>query len=390
MHSLTQYKDQVQVALTGDIFPFLLIMLLLAGCGTGGELTPIQSATVVVDDPVIIPDSPLRSELVLDNVGLVVAMEFAADSRLFFAEKEGGIYTMNVNNPEKAVKEQVLNLEVAEGTENGLLGLALAPDFDLSHHFYVYYNVPNSDKEPIKSRIVRFTERDNQAGEETIIVDDLPATPEQRYHFGGGLTFGPDGKLYLIFGDRNMTEAARDPTQLPGSILRYNPDGTIPTDNPFPDSPVYAYGIRNGFGLAFDPESGLLYESENGANCDDELNLILPGADYGWGVHPFDMCPYPDDTGQKPVHQWSQVVAPADLMFYTNDLMPEFKGDLLVCVHNESTIVHIRLTGNGRAVRELETIEIPDQYELCRVTLTQGPDGWIYTATADRIHRIGR
>jgi glucose/arabinose dehydrogenase len=365
-------------------------MLFLAGCGIGGEPTSIQRATTVVDDFVITSDSPLRSELVLDDVGLVVAMEFAADSRLFFAEKEGGIYTMNVNNPEPAVKKQLLNLEVAEGTENGLLGLALAPDFDESHHFYVYYNVPNSDKEPIKSRIVRFTERDNQAGEETVIVDDLPASPEQRYHFGGGLTFGPDGKLYLIFGDRNMTEAARDPAQLPGSILRYNPDGTIPTDNPFPDSPVYAYGIRNGFGLAFDPQSGLLYESENGASCDDELNLILPGADYGWGVHAFDACPYPDDTGQKPLHQWSQVVAPADLMFYTSDLMPEFKGDLLVCVHNESTIVHIRLTGNGRSIRELKTIEIPGQYELCRVTLTQGPDGWIYTATADRIHRIGR
>ncbi len=274
--------------------------------------------------------------------------------------------------------------------ENGLLGLALAPDFEVSHHFYVYYNVPNGAKEPIKSRIVRYTEKDNHAGEETIIVDDLPATPEQRYHFGGGLTFGPDGKLYLIFGDRNMPEAARDPAQLPGSVLRYNPDGTIPADNPFPDSPVYAYGIRNGFGLAFHPQSGLLYESENGASCDDELNLILPGEDYGWGVHAYDACPYPDDTGQAPLHQWSQVVAPADLIFYTGDLMPEFKGDLLVCGHNESKIIHVRLTGNGRAVREINSIEIADQYELCRVSLTQGPDGWIYTATADRILRIGR
>jgi glucose/arabinose dehydrogenase len=187
-----------------------------------------------------------------------------------------------------------------------------------------------------------------------------------------------------------MTDAARDPAQLPGSVLRYNLDGTIPDDNPFPNSPVYAYGIRNGFGLAFDPQSGQLYESENGASCDDELNLILPGADYGWGVHAYDACPYPDDTGESPVYQWTRVVAPADLMFYTSDLMPEFQGDLLICGHNESKIFHVRLTGNGRAVREMNTVEIPGQYELCRVTLTQGPDGWIYTATADRLLRIGR
>ena len=187
-----------------------------------------------------------------------------------------------------------------------------------------------------------------------------------------------------------MTDAARDPGQLPGSVLRYNIDGTIPADNPFPNSPVYAYGIRNGFGLAFHPKTGQLYETENGASCDDELNIILPGADYGWGAHAWDACPYPDDTGQVPLHQWGRIIAPADLMFYTADLMPEFKGDLLVCAHNESKLIHIRLTENGRAVREVNTIEIPDKYELCRITLTQGPDGWIYTATTDRIQRIGR
>lgn len=77
-------------------------------------------------------------------------------------------------------------------------------------------------------------------------------------------------------------------------------DGTIPADNPFPGSPVYAYGLRNGFGLAWHPQTGLLYQSENGANCDDELNLIERGRDYGWGVYAYDDCPYPDDHGAPP------------------------------------------------------------------------------------------
>lgn len=367
----------------------LLLMVLLGACGRVGDRAANQTTPTAVDKPTIGPDSPLRTELVLDGAGLVVAMEFAPDGRLFFAEKDGALYTLDINS-KKAEAKQILRLDVAEGTESGLLGLALAPDYETSHHFYIYYNVPNSEKEPIKSRIVRYTEENGQVSEATIIVDDLPASPEQRYHFGGGLTFGPDGKLYLIFGDRNMTDAARDPAQLAGSVLRYNPDGTIPGDNPFPGSPVYAYGIRNGFGLAFDPHSGLLYESENGASCDDEINLIQAGADYGWGVHAHDACPYPDDTGQAPLHQWAQVVAPADMMFYTGDLLPEFKGNLLVCGHNESKLFHIRLTGDGRAVREVNSVEIPGIYELCRVTLAQGPDGWVYTAAGDHIQRIGR
>ncbi len=351
---------------------------------------PRSEATTTAVGPTISPDAPLRSELILDDVGLVTAMEFAPDSRLFFTEKDGGVFTLDMTVGADPIKKRILKLAVAEGTEAGLLGLALAPDFGDSHHFYLYYNLPNADQEPIGSRVVRYTVQDDRAVEETVIIADLPASPDQFFHFGGGLTFGPDGKLYLIFGDRNMPLAAQDPAQLPGSILRYNPDGTIPADNPFPNSPVYAYGIRNGFGLVFHPQSGRLYESENGASCDDELNLISPGANYGWGVYPYDTCPYPDDAGKKPVHQWARVVAPTDLIFYTGDIMPEFKGDLLVCAHNESKIFHVRLTENGRSVRGVSSIDISGQNELCRVTLTEGPDGWIYTATARFIHRIGR
>ena len=285
---------------------------------------------------------------------------------------------------------QILSIDVAEGSENGLLGLALAPDFEKSGNFYVYYNVPNETKAPIGSRIVRYREANKQIVEKTIIVDNLPASPEQYFHFGGALSFGPDGKLYLIFGDRNMLEAARDQTQLPGSILRYNPDGTIPEDNPITDSPVYAYGIRNGFGLAWNPQTGQMYETENGASCDDELNLILPGSDYGWGVHAYDRCPYPDDTGEPPIYQWSSVVAPADLMFYSGTLLNEFQGDLLVCGFNESKLFHFHLNRDGRSVASVTPVDIPGVDELCRVSIVQGPDGWIYASTSHELHRIGR
>jgi glucose/arabinose dehydrogenase len=365
------------------------ISLLMLSCTINRE-SNVTPSPVATSTPVAKVDRALRTESVAKDVGLVIALQFAPDGRLFFAEKQGGVFSKVVDAEEGAPMQQILQLDVAKGNENGLLGLALAPDFATTGHFYVYYNVPNDDGAPIMSRIVRYREEDNRATEETIIVDKLPTSPEQQYHFGGGLSFGPDGKLYLIFGDRNMLAMARDPEQLPGSILRFNPDGSIPNDNPFPNSAVYAYGIRNGFGLTWHPQTGYLYETENGTTCDDELNLILPGADYGWGVHAYDACPYPDDTGEAPLYQWTPVVAPAGLMFYTGDLLPEFKGDLLVCAFNQSQLYHFKLSENGRSVRDVSLINIPTKTNLCRVALTQGPDGWIYASISDHILRIGR
>ncbi len=376
----------------------ILIILLLAFLSAACSPSITPPTSTVSPGPTAIPTLPatvlsnqahpesLKVEVVEEILGLVVAMAFGDNGRLFYATKQGGVFVKLDNAPAK----QLLQISAAEGSENGLLGLALSPNFANNHHFFIYYNVPNADGAPIMSRVVRYTEQNGSVVEETIIIDNLPASPDQFYHFGGGLSFGPDGKLYFIFGDRNMLDAAVDPEQLPGSVLRYNEDGTIPDNNPFSNSPVYAYGIRNGFGLTWHPETGQLYETENGVDCDDELNLILPGENYGWGVHQYDACPYPDSAGQPPVYQWTPVVAPVGLLFYTGDVMPEFQGELLVCGFNQSQIFRVVLDENGRFAQTVTPIKISGQDDLCRVAIIQGPNGWIYTSTINSIQRIGR
>ena len=350
--------------------------------------SPNQGST----SPTSLP--PLRLEVVAADVELVVALDISPDGRLFYATQSGGVFTKqlqpNADGQFPPAVPLIDSLDVARGSESGLLGLALAPNFSDTHHFFLYYTVPDSAGEPLMGRIVRYTEADGQATDETVIVDNLPTHPQPQFHFGGALTIGPDDKIYLIFGDANMPALATDPDFLEGSILRYDLDGGIPADNPFPGSPVYAYGIRNGFGLAFHPETGLLYESENGESCDDELNLIEPGVDYGWGVYAYDQCPYPDDHATPPLYQWTPPIAPAGMIFYTGGLIPELNGDLLLCGFNSAHMYQLTLSVDGRQVDNVAVVQVADRDDFCRIAILQGPDGWIYTSTHNTIYRIGR
>ena len=213
-----------------------------------------------------------------------VALAAAPDGRLFYAELLTG--NIRILQGGKVLPKPFATIEdVSNFRESGFLGLALHPDFATTPYVYAMYVVDNpSTGIPSGQRVVRFRDVDDIGQDYTVIVDNLPAVTIT-FHNGGRIAFGPDGMLYVSIGDTGEKELAQDPKRLEGSILRYNPDGSIPRDNPIPGSPVYAIGLRNVFGFAFQPNTGFLYATDNGPGGFDEVNRVEAGHNYGWPLH---------------------------------------------------------------------------------------------------------
>jgi glucose/arabinose dehydrogenase len=162
--------------------------------------------------------------------------------------------------------------DVVPGGEGGLMGLALGPGPEDPTFVYAYFTAASDN------RLVRMPWDGSALGSPEVLLDGVP---KARTHNGGRIVFGPDGRLYVATGDAQESSRSQDPGSPAGKILRLEPDGGIPADNPFPGSPVWSLGHRNVQGLAFDDE-GRLWAGEFGQRAYDELNLIEPGANYGW------------------------------------------------------------------------------------------------------------
>jgi glucose/arabinose dehydrogenase len=162
--------------------------------------------------------------------------------------------------------------------ERGLLGVAFHPNFASNGFVYVYYTTPSGSPHNRISRLVASGDVSN--GGETVLVD-LPALSVATNHNGGAIHFGPDGKLYVGVGDNSNSALAQNTSHPFGKMLRFNDDGSIPSDNPFP-SGVWAYGLRNPFTFAFQPGTGRMHINDVGARAWEEINLGARGANYGW------------------------------------------------------------------------------------------------------------
>lgn len=255
----------------------------LAGC-------PLLNSPAAPDvGPFSTPEA-LRLETVVEGAAFPIALAFLPDGTLLYTEKNTGrvrrMYADGVLQP-----EPFADLDVANLGDAGLLGITLDPEYETNGHIYVALavnNLPGDNSFPrTELRIVRLRDRGGAAAAgETIVIASVPGEPTPG-HEGGNVHVGPDGRLYLTVGDRGLNQrpndAAQDPSALPGRILRYDRDGSIPADNPFgPDNPTFALGKRNSFDFTFDPLSGGLFATENGAVGDDEINLVEPGGNYGW------------------------------------------------------------------------------------------------------------
>jgi glucose/arabinose dehydrogenase len=235
-----------------------------------------------------LPDG-FQEEVVVDGINGGTAFTIVPDGRVFYIEQTGSVRCI-VDG--RLLPEPLLDLSGNLDTywERGLIGITHHPEFPLVPYFYLVYVV----KEPYTHhRISRFTLVGNMLdpASEVILLegdDQSKTTGKVPWgHQGGPIKFGPDGKLYIGIGEHTEGPKAQVLDTLQGKILRINPDGSIPTDNPFYRQTygkyraIWAYGIRNPYGLAFHPD-GRLYESDVGQSAFEEINQIIGGGNYGW------------------------------------------------------------------------------------------------------------
>ncbi len=219
-----------------------------------------------------LPAGPLAGGVTSIATGLAVpwGVAFLPDGTALVSERDKAVLLLV--GPAEQVSLAARVEGVTPTSEGGLLGVAVSPDYPRDHRIFVYATTAEDN------RVLSGTIEEFRAGDEQPILTGIP---RGEIHDGGRLAFGPDGMLYVTTGETGTGALAQDVGSLGGKILRIRPDGSIPPDNPFPDSPVWSYGHRNVQGIAWD-SAGRLWEDEFGSELWDEINLIEPGADYGW------------------------------------------------------------------------------------------------------------
>jgi len=344
---------------------YLLILILFSALITAGFADR--------DQPVTLPAEGYQIDTLADHLSVPWQIVFLPDRSILFTEREGRVRIIRNN---KLVSRPVLNLnDIVLRNKSGALGLCLHPQFAKNKQVYLASNYLLDNR--MKLRIVRYELNKDTLLNPLTILKDIPANQN---HTGCRLVFGPDKKLYITTGDADQPMMAQDLKAYNGKILRMNDDGSIPADNPFYKSDtarkeIWSYGHRNPQGIAFQPGTGLLYESEHGPTGGDEINLIKKGSNYGWpGVHHDDQRP----GMESPLKQYTPSIGPGEIMFYNAAQFPQLKGKLLVaCLRGES-ILNLTLE-NNKITDQL--VMLKNQYGRIR-SLVTGPDGYIYFSTS--------
>jgi glucose/arabinose dehydrogenase len=355
---------------------------------SSSSTTAVSSATTAVPaaDPCALgAQAPPTGTLTANNA---TALAFAPDGRLFFTERSGTVRVFQDGAVKDFARVPTVTTEQGGGySERGLLGLAISPTFAADHFVYAFVSHPDREHQDI----VRWTDCAGTGGAFTTLVR-LPAG-DDCCHKGGRLKFGPDGKLYATLGEEHTPSAAQNTKDPRGKVLRYNPDGTVPADNPFgAGNPVWAYGFRNPFGLAISP-SGQMAVTSNGPSGDagspaTGFDIVFDNVKAGAG-HQWPRCygyshPVPGQTGcgaGQVEPSWSSettTVIPTGSAFVDASGPAGLAGHLVFC--NYSGGMLILTPGTPHATVAKGPAE-------CKLDVTQGPDHAVYYSDTGHIYR---
>jgi glucose/arabinose dehydrogenase len=350
----------------------LLAAALLAACGDPTRGPAVQAAG---------PNGPtaLRTHTYRGGLDFPVDMAWVRGTKkVFFTEKSGRI---RVLLGRKLVRRPCARLDVEDGGERGLLGIALDPAFKRNHRLYVYY----TNDSPLENRVARFVVKNNRCRKKTNIVKGLGAS--SGYHNGGQIEF-IGNHLYVAVGEEHEPANAQDTDSRLGKILRLNTDGSVPDGNPFSNAtarnPVWSYGHRNPFGLARRPGTKKLYETENGPSCDDEVNLIKKGRNYGWGEGYDCGTAGVGDDPKGPMKRYTTPIVPTDPVWYRGRI-ESLSGSLLMGDFGNGRLHELVLNDKGTRIKRDRTVTTSDDGI---VDVAKGPGGWVYFLTPTAIMRL--
>ncbi len=347
----------------------LLCALLLLVLGTACADTttpPPQSSDMATRDVITGLDTPWE-------------ILWGPDNRIWMTERNG---TVSAVDPVSGSKTVLLEIaEVAQEGESGLMGMVLHPNFTNTPFVYLAYTYSSGSNLVVK--IVRYQYTGQALSDPRTLIDGIRGNV---IHDGCRLAFAPDNTLFITTGDAASSSLSQQRESLNGKILRINPDGSIPSDNPWPNSAVWAIGSRNAQGLVFAPD-GTLYISEHGPGNDDEINIVSKGANYGWPAVE-GLCNTPQEQTfctannvVEPIAHWSATIAVCGLDYYNSDAISKWKNSLLLVSLKGQKIVHLQLNDDGTISgrQDFFSGSFGRLRDLCIA-----PDGRVFIATSNK------
>ncbi len=365
-----------------SIATHVLFGVCVLGCRAAPAQGPAQRSPTPSSTPGVV-----RAEVVARGLEHPWALAFLPDGRILVTERPGRLRIVGTDG---TLSPPVAGVPVvAARGQGGLLDVALDPNFADNRLVYLSF-AEAGENGTAGTAVARGRLGEGRLDNVQVIYRQKPKLAGAG-HFGSRLVFSRDGKLFITQGDRQgYRDSAQSLSAGMGKVMRINPDGTVPQDNPFVNRPgalpeIWSYGHRNQQAATLDPATGQLWTGEHGARGGDELNHPEAGKNYGWPVITYGI----DYSGarigegvekagmEQPVYYWDPVIAASGMTFYTGDKYPGWKGSILVGSMTPGALVRLEMA-NGKVVREERHLgELKQRIR----DVQQGPDGYAYVVT---------
>jgi glucose/arabinose dehydrogenase len=362
------------------IMPWLFLLALVS---MPGNAASAQDAPLILQSE----NGTFAVEEVIDGLGVPWGLAFISNTQILITEREGSIKLLDVQSKNLTPVQGVPEV-LAEG-QAGMLDVAVPPDF--SNGDWIYFTFVRDSSGQGVTVLARAKLASNKLVQWQDLLETRSATGTSR-HFGSRIAFDDKDYVYFGVGDRGERPNSQDLTNHAGSVMRLYRDGRVPQDNPFKqriDVPpeIWSYGHRNPQGMAYDYTHRRLWLIEHGPRGGDEINLVLPGRNYGWPVisygkeywNPMAVGEGTHREGmEQPVKQYTPSIAPGSLLLYTGDAFPAWRGNLFTGALKLQHLNRVALSEDGKAIGEERLLtELGERIRA----LAQSPMGWLYFST---------